>query len=720
MRPFRWAALGAALALTSAGISAAAVSATATAATSFPQYDHVFLILDENLSYSQVIGNPDAPDINALASDYGIASHYTGVGDPSEPNYVGMLGGSTFGISDDNPYFWPDHTVSQPNLLSQLEAAGKTWRGYLQGIPYAGYRGYCYPAKCLGIPDADSLYRAKHNGIVNFADMQTAAEFANQVPYTQLATDLASGNVPNFSYIVPDECHDIHGAPPFCTDSGKAGSVDQQWLIANGDALVGNVVNEITSSPVWETGNNAIVVTSDEGNNPNQTIATVVVTNHGPRGVKDSSSYDHYSLLASLEDSFGLGCLQNACTANPMTPLFQVTGSTTVPTLPAPFTPAPNGNNSISAPGSPVKGSKTSLSCSSGWQQVPSPSIGSLDNNLAGVSAASSTDAWAVGDYYSANNPNVLLNMAEHWDGSTWSEYPLPNVGANQNTLLGVSELPTGNTWAVGYDLDANWVDQTLVEHWNGTSWSVVPSPSPGAGGNILYGVAALADNDVWAVGLQLDANGTTHALAEHWNGASWSVVPTVDPNGGGNALYALDAVSSTSVYAVGQTGAAFPSHALIEHWDGTKWSQLSSPADTTESLTTLGVTGSDNSLTIVGNRESDTTPYTTEVAAGSPSSLSLVNSPNVGAGENDLFSATTAADGSVYAAGWYVDPASGNYYSLIEHEAGGVWSVDTTPNPGTGANGFAGVAAIPGGGLWAVGNYSNSGSNGTFIAYHC
>ena len=124
MRLLRPAALLAAMALVS-GTTASAVAANAS---SFPQYDHVFLILDENLSYSQVIGSPDAPEINALAADFGIAgvTHYTGVGDPSEPNYVAMLGGSTFGISDDNPYFWPGHTVNQPNLMSQLEGAGAT------------------------------------------------------------------------------------------------------------------------------------------------------------------------------------------------------------------------------------------------------------------------------------------------------------------------------------------------------------------------------------------------------------------------------------------------------------------------------------------------------------------------------------------------------------------------------------------------------------------
>jgi hypothetical protein len=436
--------------------------------------------------------------------------------------------------------------------------------------------------------------------------------------------------------------------------------------------------------------------------------------------VKDNTPYDHYSLLASMEDAFGLPCLQNACTATPMTPLFTVTGSSTTPTLPPPAAEVPNGNNSISAQGSPVKGTKTSLNCASGWQQVSSPSIGSLDNNLTGVSAASATDAWAVGDYYTSNNPFVLVNMAEHWDGSTWSEYPLPNVGSNQNTLLGVSELPSGSTWAAGYYTDATWVDQTLIEHWNGSQWSVIPSPSVGTGANILFGIAALSDTDVWAVGVTVDAGDVTHPLTLHYDGTNWSVVPNVDPNGGGNTLYALDAVSSNSVYAVGQTGTSFPSQALIEHWNGTSWSQLASPADSTESLTSLGVTGSDTNLTAVGDRESGTAPYTTEVASGSPSSLSLVSSPSISGDENDLFGATTAPDGSVYAVGWTADPSTGNYSSLIEHEVNGQWSIDSTPNPGTSANGFAGVTGIPSGGVWAVGVLANKGNNATLVAYHC
>ena len=98
--------------------------------------------------YNQVIGNPNAPILNALAQDYGLAPNYSGVADPSEPNYVAMLGGDFFGISDDDPYWFPGHTVNANNLMSQLEGAGKTWRGYFQSMPYPGYRGYCYPDKC--------------------------------------------------------------------------------------------------------------------------------------------------------------------------------------------------------------------------------------------------------------------------------------------------------------------------------------------------------------------------------------------------------------------------------------------------------------------------------------------------------------------------------------------------------------------------------------------
>jgi hypothetical protein len=687
-------------------------------ASSFPQYDHVFLIINENHNYNQIIGNPAAPIINALASHYGLATSYTGVGDPSEPNYVAMLGGDTFGISSDDPYFFPGHTVSASNLMSQLDVAGKTWKGYFEDLPYPGYRGYCYPGKCNGIPDSDTQYVAKHNGIVNFANMQNSADWVKQVPLQQLSADLAAGHVPNLSYIVANECHDMHGAPPWCVDSGKSGDVDDTWLVSQGDAFVGSTVNLITSSSVWKSGNNAIVVTFDEGNVKSDKIVTIVAANHGVRAVKDNTSYDHYALLASLQQTFGLGCLLNSCKAHLMSPLFAITGSSDVPVLPAPFVPAPDGTDTVTPGGSPLKGKAVSLN-GTGWFVVPSPTIGNFDNNLAAVSAASATDAWAVGSYYAPSNTNVLVSMAEHFDGSSWTEIPLPNVGPNENTLLGVSELASRHAWAVGYYVNAEYQQRTLVQHYDGSTWSVLSSPSPGTQ-NILYGVAAISDSDVWAVGTEKDASGVWHALAEHYDGSGWSVVSAVDAGSSGNQLYAVTAVSSTSVYATGQqAGSAFPSQVLTEHWNGSSWSVLATPTDASASPLPLGITGNDALLNVVGDTESSSSPYTTLVAGGAPNKLSILGTPNSGAGENDLFAAATAADGSSWAVGWEIDPSSGNHQTLTLQGVSGTWSVVPSPSPGTSDNGLAGVTAIPGGGLWAVGIQTNNGNAATLILHH-
>jgi hypothetical protein len=685
---------------------------TLKAQTNFPQYNHVFLIIMENEGYNGIIGNQYAPILNALAQDYGLATNYTGVGDPSEPNYVGMLGGDTFGLSSDDPYWFPGQTVSASNLLSELEGAGKTWKGYFQNMPYPGYRGYCYPDKCNGIPDADTQYVSKHNGIVNFADLQTPSELAKMYPASQLSTDLAAGNVPNFSYIVPDECHDMHGAPPWCVDSGSGTSVQQSWLIAQGDAYVGSLVKAITSSSIWLTGNNAIVVTFDEGNTAKSSVATIVIANHGPRGIKDKTSYNHYSLLASLQAAFGgLTCLVNSCSASLMTNLFAITGSNTVPTLPAPYN-FPTSTDTISAQGSGKAAGAVSLT-GTGWSLQPSYSFGAQDNNLNGVSAASKTDAWAVGSYIPGLN-GVLNTLAQHFDGNRWTSYPLPNVGQQENALYAVSMPGPALAWAVGYYASGKFQQQTLIEHYNGTAWSVVPSPSPGALQNVLYSVAAITDNDAWAVGAQQDSSGLWHTLTEHWNGSAWSVVNAVDAGSTGNQLYAVRALASNNVYTVGQqANSAFPNQALIEHWDGSKWSVVTSPADPSASALPLGLTATSSTLSLVGQQETDSAPYTTYVASGAPSSLSIMTSPNNGTTENDLFAVANAADGSTWAVGWYIDPTSGNHDPLVLQGVSGTWSLVSSPAFGSGADsGLAAITSIPGGGLWAVGVTATSKSN--------
>jgi phosphatidylinositol-3-phosphatase len=317
-----------------------------------PRYNHIIEIMMENTSYSTIIGNSVAPNINALASKYGLATDYFGVTHPSEPNYVANVGGSYFGIQDDNQFYCTpamastdpncagttvDHTISAPNLASQLTAAGKTWKGYFQNLPPIPSTGVVVTGVNANGPysfkwpsNTDALYASKHNPFVNFTSTQGA--LSDMVPDTQLGTDLATGNLANYSLVVPDQCHDMHGIAA-CGDTNE--------LISTGDTYVGQLVTEITHSAVWQHGLNAIVVTWDEDDFSDQGqpgtgccaadiggghVPTIVITNDSHHHVADSTPYNHYSLLLSMERAFGLPCIANACDSKdgvvPMTPLF--------------------------------------------------------------------------------------------------------------------------------------------------------------------------------------------------------------------------------------------------------------------------------------------------------------------------------------------------------------------------------------------------------------
>ncbi len=208
-------------------------AALAQPAASAPRLSHVFVIVEENNGYHDVIGNPAAPNLTYLAKTFGVATDYFGVSQfSSEPNYVGLIGGSTFNVTSDDAY-WKNR-VNAPSLFSQLDRASISWKAYLQALPYPGYEGICYPAKCNGAPDSDPLFVSKHDGIQNYTTSQNPADWSRQVPIGTLAADLRSGNVPAFSYVIPEECHDMHGDPPYCLDSGNIGDPQNQHLVAVG------------------------------------------------------------------------------------------------------------------------------------------------------------------------------------------------------------------------------------------------------------------------------------------------------------------------------------------------------------------------------------------------------------------------------------------------------------------------------------------------------
>ena len=177
-----------AAALSTVGVAVpAALSSVGGAA---PGLDHVFLIVEENNGFHDVIGNPAAPNLTYLAKTFGVETDYFGVSpDASEPNYVGLLGGSTFNVTSDDAYW--KNAVNAPSLISQLDGVGVGWKAYLQSLPYPGYQGICYPEKCNGAPDSDPLYVSKHDGIQNFTTSLNNADWTRQVPITSLAGDLA-------------------------------------------------------------------------------------------------------------------------------------------------------------------------------------------------------------------------------------------------------------------------------------------------------------------------------------------------------------------------------------------------------------------------------------------------------------------------------------------------------------------------------------------------
>jgi hypothetical protein len=349
-----------------------AMSATARdgAVPPMPRYAHIFVIIEENHTTDEIIGNAAAPTLTKLAKEYGFASNFYALRHPSEPNYVALVGGDTFGIADDDAFYcrpgksdwgceksgragYVDHTVSGASLVDQLTRKGLNWKGYFEDIPAPGSPAYRWPSAqqpAAGKPD--SLYAVKHNGFMTFKNVQDLPDRAQRiVGFDMLEHDIAAGTLPNFAHIVPNQCNDMHGlhghdVPDDCTGKNSAG------LISRADKVLDRIVSAIRRSRQWNSvENNAIVITFDEndddtasshpngccGLDPTGTanpgggwIPTIVITNHGPRGLNDPTPYNHYSLLRTIEDAFGLsGHLRHAGDdakgVVTMTPLFSVT-----------------------------------------------------------------------------------------------------------------------------------------------------------------------------------------------------------------------------------------------------------------------------------------------------------------------------------------------------------------------------------------------------------
>src|ERR1700693_4160360 len=294
-------------------------------------FQHVFVIMMENTGFDSLIGNPNAPFINSVAATNGLATNYFGVTHPSQPNYIAATSGSTNGVPDDN-----DITINVPNIVDQLEAHGKTWKAYMQSLSLCN-------GNLLAHACGNQLYERKHNPFVSYQDVQNSpARLANIVDFSQFATDLGNNNVPDYTWISPNQCNDMHGRAATPADPCDFSQV--QKLIATGDVFLKSTVSEIISSRAW-TGNSIIFITWDESDftgsgpfgfgdtsgccdaNPGGGHVVTLTISHSDHSARTSNvPYNHYSMLATIEGGWSLGCLKNTCDTANVPPMSDLVG----------------------------------------------------------------------------------------------------------------------------------------------------------------------------------------------------------------------------------------------------------------------------------------------------------------------------------------------------------------------------------------------------------
>lgn len=269
------------VALTGCSLLGQAGQPQAQSTSLVPHLDHVVIILEENKPATDIIGNPDAPYLNSLATDYATATNYSAITHPSLPNYLALTSGSTAGISNDCSPDPSTCAATGTSIAQSLEAVGLTWRMYAESMP----------ASC-GMENSDR-YAVKHNPFVYFSavtdDHGSCAEHV--VPFSEFATDLANDQLPDLAFISPDLCSDMHDCP-----------------VATGDAWLAREVPQLLASPAF-AGNSLLVVTFDEGSGSDNRVALLFAGPAAAKATTSNAAYTHYSLLRTIEAGLGLPTL---------------------------------------------------------------------------------------------------------------------------------------------------------------------------------------------------------------------------------------------------------------------------------------------------------------------------------------------------------------------------------------------------------------------------
>jgi acid phosphatase len=255
--------------------------------------------VEENASYSEVIGNPAMPYLNALANQYGLATNYFADTHPSIGNYFVLTTGQV--ITNDDRF---TGTVSADNVVRRLGAAGKTWHVYADSLPSTGYTG--------GNVDP---YLKRHNPFAYFSDViGNASQAANLVPFSRFTADLANGSLPQFVFIIPNAEHDAHDCPGGgnrCSENVKLAAADN-WLRANIAPLIAS--NSFRGALLIITFDEADVADSTHGGGH---IATVIVSSNAKKGFRSGTFYQHESLLKLTLRALGVNFFPGSSTHAP-------------------------------------------------------------------------------------------------------------------------------------------------------------------------------------------------------------------------------------------------------------------------------------------------------------------------------------------------------------------------------------------------------------------
>jgi hypothetical protein len=209
------------------------------------------------------------------------------------------------------------------------------------------------------------------------------------------------------------------------------------------------------------------------------------------------------------------------------------------------------------------------LVCGPSWSTVTS---GEHLTKPRAIAASDSSDIWVVGS--TKKSSGNIRTGAEHWDGSSWSVSSTPDVGTGINMLNGVDTSASKDVWAVGYSTSAGRRSQTLIERWNGAQWRVVTSPNAGTSSdNVLTSVDALSSTNAWAVGSSFK-RGSRKSLIQRWNGTSWTIVSSPNPGTLGNSLLGVAGAAPNDIWAVGWKSSGHGLRSLLLHYDGKGWTQ--------------------------------------------------------------------------------------------------------------------------------------------------